>query len=531
MAQLKVFASNLPDEAYSTTTAAGGIGLALVSAYDSANIKSTNYFRSTDGGSTWSTVAHSPAPTTPCTHAGFNGSYFNFIFVEGSRVTTDGATWTTGTYPTARDKLCVANSSGTWCVGLASTTGTGTDVMVSTDGVAWTVYNVAVGKGSVISVLWDGATYWALVNREASPFGWAVYQSNATGTTWTLRGSGASAYNQAGIYYNGSVFLIQGTTDTDNPDKISADGATWAAAGTQASKILGVSNGVFIRLRSSVLEVSADGATWAAPTTTATGVAFDYTNTDAGRSIAGRTYFDSTRYGSPNKFIYGTLEYENHSAATVTLRDDFTGSGSVVGRSPDGADGGNWINVFWAGDATPATVASGTLALSNSLDWDAKAVMTQPATDVYAETRLTHTGGYTGCQLRLGLRYNLDDWHGSPLATGQYVIVQPVNATRVDIYVPGIVVKETGWQSFTVPNANSIVARLELVGKFITIFLNGVPVRQTWYTDLSEVVSGQGIYVYNSTYGGQMDYIEGGMFAAPVTPPFWTAFIGSHEAL
>jgi hypothetical protein len=224
--------------------------------------------------------------------------------------------------------------------------------------------------------------------------------------------------------------------------------------------------------------------------------------------------------------------------ATVLFRDDFTGSGTLAGRAPDGVDGGNWVNCNGIGDASAASVGSGVLPLSSTVHWDAKGVMTESVQDCYVEVRLRKTGtpaSYgNGGNLRLTMRLNTAPFSTGWKTGGVEIWIYANSATEIetylsDTYLPVGFLTDSGYATHTVADASDVVVRMELVGTSMALYLNGVLARTSEYTVPSDLAGGAGVYVANEYYQGNLEYIEAGSLAAPVTPPFWTDFIGSYE--
>ena len=145
---------------------------------------------------------------------------------------------------------------------------------------------------------------------------------------------------------------------------------------------------------------------------------------------------------------------------TVLLRDDFTGSGTLNARTPDGVNGGAWANENWqqGGTISSQTSISGGLLLTlggTSSAWGAYAPLTGNPLDSYIEAQIT-CGGYDG-----GWTVQLATCHTLASSTFRAMIgVYQTSATEIQINYPlGPIV--SGNDVVSGINANNFVIRAE----------------------------------------------------------------------
>jgi len=211
----------------------------------------------------------------------------------------------------------------------------------------------------------------------------------------------------------------------------------------------------------------------------------------------------------------------------VLLRDDFTGSGVLAGRTPDGVNAGAWAddNWFWGGSAaTDTSVSTGFLRQTNAgATYGASAPLAGSPADAYIEANLrasTNNGGGSVSTISLALRR------------------VPASSTRVccDFFVQNsttVNVNIVGGASgdFTVTNALNYIARFEIVGAVAKAYLNGTLVLTSTLTGVT--MTGGRAYIdnngNNNTAVNTVDYVEVGTLGTPVTPAFWTGFVASFE--
>ena len=215
---------------------------------------------------------------------------------------------------------------------------------------------------------------------------------------------------------------------------------------------------------------------------------------------------------------------------TVLLRDDFTGSGTLSGRTPDGVHGGTWANdpYWWGGDiATSTSIAGGILTSATvSAAWSGCIPLAGSPSDGYIEAGIVQSALDTSCDAYLALRVN------TSTGAGVYCLFNAASATTVMVNLHRNGTPSTGVGSsgtYTVANALNFVARLEVSGLTASVYLNGTLVLA--YTLTANTGGGLAEIQIDgaSTHPLSFDYIEAGDLTAPVVPIFWTSFVGSHE--
>lgn len=217
---------------------------------------------------------------------------------------------------------------------------------------------------------------------------------------------------------------------------------------------------------------------------------------------------------------------------TILLRDDFTGSGSLAGRTPDGVSSGAWANDSWqqGGDIATATSISGGLLTTlggTSSSWGASAPLTGSPIAAYIEANIVcaaYDGGWT---VQMGVCHT----PSSNTFRGTIGVYQ-ASSTEIQINYPlGPIV--SGSDLFTVANVNNVVIRAEVVGSSLKVYADGVFVFESTLTN--PPLAGGGIYIDNNgnsnTSIPRFAYVEAGTMAPPVIPPFWTQLRGAREVI
>jgi hypothetical protein len=224
--------------------------------------------------------------------------------------------------------------------------------------------------------------------------------------------------------------------------------------------------------------------------------------------------------------------------STVLLRDDFSGTGHVVGRTLDGVNAGAWVNApnVYGSLTTSDSIASGLLSevgASATQYVGAYAPLTGAPADAYVEARFVANLADPG-RGTLGIRW----LEGTPsgYATGLQLDLTTLDATHARVQVvrnpSGIGMQPGGgYVNYVVANGANYVARLEVQGTAVRLYLDGTLV---WSGTQTEASAGGNAYVSLGTGTSaqvSFDYVEAGSLAAPVIPPFWTNLVGTREAL
>jgi hypothetical protein len=223
---------------------------------------------------------------------------------------------------------------------------------------------------------------------------------------------------------------------------------------------------------------------------------------------------------------------------TALLRDDFTGSGTLIGRTPDGVNGGAWVDAPNVYGSIPATgvIGSGVLSESGasaSHYVGATAPLTGSPADAYIEARFVANLADPG-RGTLGIRWI----EGTPsgYATGLQLDLTTLDATHARVQVvrnpSGIGMQPGGgYVNYVVANGANYVARLEVQGTAVRLYLDGTLV---WSGTQTEANAGGAAYVSlgpGTSAQVSFDYVEAGSLSAPVIPAFWTALAGSREVI
>jgi len=197
---------------------------------------------------------------------------------------------------------------------------------------------------------------------------------------------------------------------------------------------------------------------------------------------------------------------------TVLVRDNFSGSGTLVPRVPDTISSGGYENDAWhqGGDAATETlIAGGSLQTTINDVWGAFVPVGGALSDGYIES---HIFGTTNANEHfLGLRRNPSNGAGvfcsfTPNASFLTVDLQR-NGTPVMTGIKFIDYFDVNPASFT--------ARLEVEGQQIRVFIDGV---QVLNPTLNSVMLGGGGFLSVISTGGvacAYEYVEIGDLAPP----------------
>jgi hypothetical protein len=185
----------------------------------------------------------------------------------------DGITWTacTGTIP--EGVYGIAYNGFRW-VAVGATTGS--SIVVSEDGIAWTAVGVSggfTGGNGGRCVLWDGRKWLA--------GGTSSILTSTDGLTWTPSGSTGNLASTFSLAYNGTYYIAGGAGAGGIDLARSTDGLTWATSGTaatfsaQCNAVASNDKGTWIAVGSagggaSIVRSIDNGANW----TTTTGDSF-----------------------------------------------------------------------------------------------------------------------------------------------------------------------------------------------------------------------------------------------------------------
>lgn len=212
----------------------------------------------------------------------------------------------------------------------------------------------------------------------------------------------------------------------------------------------------------------------------------------------------------------------------VLLRDDFTGSGVLAGRLPDGVNGGVWVDEprYAGGNAATQTVITGGLCkgTSGSANWGAQAALPGSPADAYIEAGIRVTPGNTvGIAIRK-----------SPVGSGPGVFVEfgydsPTTAYVNSGYNGSWLTGETpsGQVTPTVADPTNYVVRLETEGNEFRIYVDGTLVMNG---EIRGPLIGGDIYLDGQFSSGGFSYVEAGTLGAPpAPPPFWTGYVLTSE--
>jgi hypothetical protein len=202
---------------------------------------------------------------------------------------------------------------------------------------------------------------------------------------------------------------------------------------------------------------------------------------------------------------------------TVLLRDDFTGSGTLSGRTPDGVHSGVWVeDNFYLGSspgdlALYSAVTGGRLKTSSSSTFfDSRIPLSGSPSDAYIETQLLGDGdggspGYGTNFWCIGLR--------KPAEGVRYGIFLDFKRSALNSVYLNLATHDSphisGTNSgvFTVANGADFKVRLEVQGLNVRVYLDGGLVLHGAFT---VSVPGGDAYVEGNYSIGGMAYTEAG---------------------
>jgi hypothetical protein len=348
--------------------------------------------------------------------------------------------------------------------------------------------------------------------------------------TWTIRSSSFLA--NAGLAWNGSLFLAV-SLDDSNAAATSPDGITWTPRTTPdtAYHYGPVARGAeFIITSDSTASsfVSSDGVTWAAAALPSSGSWIAM----AGNATIAVVAKDSSTAGAVAELL---PDPPDPPPPGIWLRDDFTGSGALIGRTPDGPHSGVWVDApnNYGSNPGTETISGGLLTVNTgpASYISATSPLAGSPADGYFEARILSNTSDAGT-VSLGLRWQDNtpvNWF-----TGVLIECTAANPTTVSVDVrtgpsSDDVPPSTGTVNYTVANAADYIARLECEGTAVRLYLDGTLV---FTGTQSEVVAGAAAFIYLSPSGTQavsVNYVEAGSLGAPDTPAFWTSFVSTHE--
>lgn len=202
------------------------------------------------------------------------------------------------------------------------------------------------------------------------------------------------------------------------------------------------------------------------------------------------------------------------ATSTMVLRDDFTGAGTLSGRSPDTLSTGPWQeDTWWLGDAgalgTIAKVQGGQLVTGadGGAHWSFGAGLPLPGNplDVYLEARLRNNlqAGNTGFNAQMGVRRVPGS--GAGVFCDFYISdATTVTATFASNGTPSRSYPDSG--DFTVADSSNFVARIEARGSILQLFLDGVMVLEV--TLNAPMTTGGGVWISGNP--ATFEYLEAG---------------------
>lgn len=206
------------------------------------------------------------------------------------------------------------------------------------------------------------------------------------------------------------------------------------------------------------------------------------------------------------------------------VRDDFTGSGNLAGRTPDGVNSGAWQDDNWwyGGSAGSDAVISGGRVNTTSASWGAKVPLAGNPSAAYVEvqTLIPTNSDWAG--------FALNRPTGAVNGVGVCCEVQRVNSTQVYVNLATLgTPSHTGTDNdtFTVASAANFVFRMEMNSTAVTVKLDGV---QVLAITLNSAPAGGGAWFGVTSSSTDFEYFEAGDL---VVPTFWTNFVGTREGL
>lgn len=229
--------------------------------------------------------------------------------------------------------------------------------------------------------------------------------------------------------------------------------------------------------------------------------------------------------------------------ATMIVRDDFTGSGNISGRTPDGGGLGPWADSTFPVSIVPGLVGSGVFFLDDdSAPPDIQqhygyTLLGEADAYVVGQGHLVASNTQTN-SVSFGVRWN----DGVPSGKASGVVLRLQNpgtgdtTVRMDVFArdqtTGNIVTLMFLDTFTVADPVNVVARLECEGDDVRAYLDGALV---WSGTQTNVTGPGGVYAAlatsDKTLNVNMGWIEAGSLGEPEPPAtdFWTSFVGTHE--
>lgn len=202
----------------------------------------STYYRSADGGATWSTIAHPFTAGNRYHNAcAWNGSYFLIIYNTFWGKSTDGITWTTGTITGGSSESMLAWSGTRWALGESTSSN---QQLWSTDGQTWNSVTAISTDYMCIDMIWDGTRFCAVLEKQNSAPYDTYMATSPDGTAWTQRGkmNVASGDDANHLFWNGALYLA--INRYPNP-AFSPDGITWSNS-TTSWGVIGVCGSSFV---------------------------------------------------------------------------------------------------------------------------------------------------------------------------------------------------------------------------------------------------------------------------------------------
>lgn len=255
MATLNIFTSTLPGScSTSGSTHVAGDGTTFIVMPSNGS----NYYRSADGGATWSTLTH-PFPAGSRFHntCMWNGSYFLITYNTLWGKSADGITWTTGTIASAVSTSMSAWSGTRWELGEAYSSN---QHMWSTDGETWNPVTVLGTDWMCMDVIWDGTRFCMVLERQnVAPYD-TYMATSPDGVAWTQRGkmNVASGDDANHLFWNGALYLVANRYPVP---AFSPDGITWTDCPTTAFDVIGTCGSNFVAQNSTTTFATSTDAT------------------------------------------------------------------------------------------------------------------------------------------------------------------------------------------------------------------------------------------------------------------------------
>jgi predicted RecA/RadA family phage recombinase len=300
-------------------------------------------------GITW-TAQTTPIPTL----AWSNLAYGNGLYVAvstsgtGSRVMTspDGIIWTLRTTPTDNQWYDITFGNGLFVAVAGNGTGTGDRVMTSPDGINWTIRTTPADN------IWNGVIYanGQFVAVATSGTAGNRVMTSPDGITWTLRVA-ANSYAWTSVAYGNGLYVSVAAGGIGNRVMTSSDGISWASRSSAANNQwldIVFANGLFVAVAvtgtGNRVMTSPDGINWTAQSTPAdnnwrsvtfgAGLFVAVANTGTGNRVMtspdGINWTLRTSASDNNwvSVVYGASEFV--AVGTTGTGDQVMTSGSVV---------------------------------------------------------------------------------------------------------------------------------------------------------------------------------------------------------